>query len=168
MSFLLVLSAVLSPQAQPTATADAELWTVAVEQVRRDLQVGGGELVILNQTIPTSELHIVRDSTREPHLLDLLRQRNDSTRKSISGVRLPPGARLVDPSSVQNWADFSKQFSGAKLVRLSLPAFSQDGSRAILYFSATGGFNNSRGGYLVFEKKQDQWVAVGGIGMWIT
>jgi len=166
-AFFLVLSATIDAHARPTTMTDAELWTVAIEQVRRDLQVGGGELLILNQTIPTSELHAVRDSTRESHLLDLLRQRN-STRRPISGVRLPPGARLVDPSSVQNWANFSKQFPGAKLVSFSLPAFSQDGNRAILYFSATGGFQDSRGGYLVFEKKQEQWIAVNVFGFWIT
>ena len=36
---LLVLITALSPQAQPAAQADGELWTAAVEQVQRDLQV---------------------------------------------------------------------------------------------------------------------------------
>jgi hypothetical protein len=169
MFLLLVLSAMLSPQAQPTATVDAELWTAAVELVRRHLQVGRGELVISNQTIPTSEFHTVRDSSREAEMMDLLRKRNDSTRKSISGVRLSPGVRLVDASSVHDWADFfAKQFPGSKLVMFSLPAFSEDGRRAIVYYSASGGFDDSQGAYLVFENRQRKWGAVYAFGMWIT
>jgi len=169
ISFVLVLFATLNPQLQAAATADADLWTAAVEQVRRDLQVQhSGELLIVNQTIPTSELHTVRDSTRETHLLELLRQRNDSTRKSITGVRLPARTRLIEANSVQNWADMSKQFPGTKLVRFSLPAFSEDGAKVIVYYSATGGFNDSQGGYMIFEKKQGQWIVVDYLAMWIT
>jgi len=169
ISFVLVLFATLNPQPQSAATADADLWIAAVEQVRRDLQVQhSGELLILNQTIPTSEFHIVRDSTRETHLLELLRQRNDSTRKSITGVRLPARTRLIEANSVQNWADMSKQFPGTKLVRFSLPAFPEDGTKAMLYYSASGGFDDSQGGYLVFEKKGGQWTAVDAFGVWIT
>ena len=57
-------------------------------------------------------------------------------------------------SSVQNWPDFSKRFVEAKLLRFSLPAFSEDDARAIVYYSATGGVQDSRGAYLVFENRQ--------------
>jgi hypothetical protein len=98
MTFLLVLSAVLSSQASPSTTADADLWTAAVEQLRRGLFGSDrGELVIVNYTIPTAELHSLSDSPRETHLLDLLRQRNDATRKPISGV----GCRRGHASSPQ-------------------------------------------------------------------
>jgi hypothetical protein len=125
--------------------------------------------VIVNYTIPTAELHSLSDSPRETHLLDLLRQRNDGIRKKITGVRLPPRTRFVAPSSVPNTENFSKTFrAGEKVVRFSLPAFSEDGTKAILYYWATGGFDDSQGGYLVFEKKQEQWIAVDALGMWIT
>jgi hypothetical protein len=168
--FLLVQSATLSPQAQAAATADADLWTAAVDQLGRGLYgQDRGELVIVNQTIPTAEFHNLLDSPRETHLLDLLRQRNDGTRKPISGVRLPPRTRLVAPSAVPSWEHFSETFrAGEKVLRFSRPAFSEDGSRAILYYWATGGFDDSRGGYLVFEKKQEQWSVVDALGLWIT
>jgi len=170
MSFLLVLSAVLSSQAPRSSTADADLWTAALEQLRRGLFGSDrGELVIVNYTIPTAELPSLSDSPRETHLIDLLRQRNDATRKPISGVRLPPRTRFIAATSVPNSENFSKAFpAGEKLVRFSLPAFSEDGTKAILYYWATGGFDDSQGGYLVFEKKQEQWIAVDALGVWIT
>ena len=80
----------------------------------------------------------------------------------------PPRTRLIEANSVQNWADFSKQFPGAKLVRFSLPAFSEDGTRAIVNYSASGGFENSQGAYMIFEKKQGVWTVVDYLGNWIT
>jgi hypothetical protein len=169
MSFLLILLAVLSLPAQPTTTADADIWTVAVELLLRGEFSNRGELVIVNQTIPSSELHPLPDSPRETHLLDLLRQRNDAVRKPITGVRLPPRTRFVAPHSIPTWENFSKTLrAGEKVLRFSLPAYSEDGTRAILYYWATDGFDDSQGAYLVFEKKQGQWVAVDALGMWIT
>lgn len=170
IAFLLVLTATLGPQAQTAATADANLWTAALEQLRHGLfGQDRGELVMVNETIPTAELRGPLDSPRERHLLDLLRQRNEATRKSISGVRLPPRTRFVAPSSVPKAENFSETFrAGEKVLRFSLPAFSEDGSRAILYYWATGGFDDSQGGYLVFEKKQERWTITDALGMWIT
>lgn len=168
IAVLVMLFASLSLQAQPTAAEDAELWTAAVEQVQRDLQVQNqGELLILNQSLQTAELHSVRaEAIREPRLFDLLRQRNDSTRKAITGIRLPRRTRLVEANSVQNWN--AKRPPGEKLVRFSLPAFSEDGAKGIVYYSATGGFDDSQGGYMIFEKNHGQWIVVDYVGMWIT
>ena len=170
MSSLLALSAVLRSQAPPSTRADADIWTAAVEHLRRGVFGSDrGELVIVNYTIPTAELHSLSGSPREAHLLDLLRRRNDATRKPISGVRLPPQTRFIAPTSVPNWENFSQTFrAGEKVVRFTLPAFSEDGTKAILYYWVTGGFDDSQGGYLVFEKKQEQWIAVDELGMWIT
>ena len=171
VAFLLMVSAILSPQTQPTGATDADLWTAAVEQVRRDLQVQNqGELVILNQTIPTAELRpLSADAMRETRLFGLLRKRNDSTRTAITGIRLPPRTRLVEANSVQNWEEFSNRFPRAKLVRFSLPAFSEDGVKAIVYYSATGGFDDSQGAYMIFEMmKNGQWLVRDYLGMWIT
>lgn len=101
LSSLLILAATLSSHAQAAATADADLWAAAAADLRRGLfGEDRGELVIVNQTIPTAEFHNLSDSLRETHLLDLLRQRNDSTRKPIKDVRLPPRARLLPAASV--------------------------------------------------------------------
>jgi hypothetical protein len=50
----------------------------------------------------------------------------------------------------------------------SLPAFSEDGKKAILYYSATGGFDDSQGAYMIFEKKQVVWTVVDYLVHWIT
>jgi hypothetical protein len=172
LTVALLLMLILSPQRPPTGTTDADLWTAALEQVRRDLQVEfHGELVILNETITTAELHPRSyDDIRERRLFDLLRKRNDSARTAIAGIRLSARTRLVEANSVQNWDEFSKRFPGAKLVRLSLPAFSEDGAKSIIYYSATGGPDDSRGGYMVFEKeeKEDRWIVVDYLSTWIT
>jgi hypothetical protein len=148
--FLLVISALLRPQAPPTTTADGELWTAALEVVRRDLS---GELVILNQTIPASEFPTVRDaSSRETQMLDLLRTRN-GTRKSISGVRLPARARLFDAArfrtgrtfrsglSRQSCCDSVCQRSQKMMRELSSTIRRPGASRiheALIWFSRTG------------------------------
>jgi hypothetical protein len=164
---LLVLLAVGCQQAQPVATADDELWMAALEQVRQDLQADGG-LAIVNQTIPTADLHALSPDAirRERRLVDLLRQRNES-KKAITGLRLPPRTRLVDANSVQNW-DATK-FPGEKLVRFSLPAIVEGATtKGIVYYSATGGFDDSRGAYIIFLKREGQWAVVDYLYSWIT
>jgi len=164
IALLLVPLALMNPQAQPVATADAEVWTAVIEQVLRDV---GGVLLIVNETIPTADLHGVRsDGVREERLLDLLRQRNNSTTKVITGVRLPPRARLVNADVVQSWE--ANKAPGDKLVRVSLPAFSEDGTKSLVYYSATGGFDDSRGGYMIFQKREGRWIAVDFFGVWVT
>src|SRR5262245_39139677 len=123
---LFVLLAVGCQQGPPVDTADGELWTAAVEQVRRGLPVQeAGGLAIVNQTIPTADLHGVPSAPiREQRLLDLLRERNQSTRKTITGIRLPPRTRLIDANSVQSWE--ATKFPGEKLVSFSLPAILED------------------------------------------
>jgi len=166
---VLVLLAVGCQQALPVDAADGELWTAAVEQVRRDLQVQeAGGLAIVNQTIPTADLYGVPSAPiREQRLLDLLRKRNQSTRKTITGIRLPPRTRLLDAHSVQNW-DATK-FPGEKLVSFSLPAILEDATtRGIVYYSATGGFDDSRGACMMFLKREGHWEVVAYLWTWIT
>jgi hypothetical protein len=170
MSFLLFLVAALSAPAQPTGSADTDLWTAVVEQLRGgEFGQDRGELVLYNRTLPTSAFHTLPESTREISLLTLLRRRNDSTSAVITGVRLPTNTRLVSSyfGSV-NWQEFSEKFPAGTLLRLSLPAFSEDGARAIVVYSASGGFDNSRGAYMIFEKKEGKWIVVDYLGMWIT
>lgn len=171
MSFLVLLISLLGPPVQATSTADGDVWTATVEVLRGGLfgQLRG-DLVIVNETIPTSEFHTLHDPPAgEAGLAALLRQRNDSTRTSIKGVRLPARTRFIAPRSVPSWENFSTTFrAGEKVLRLSLPAFSEDESRVILYYWATGGFDDSQGGYLVFEKRAEQWTLVDTFGIWIT
>jgi hypothetical protein len=61
----------------------------------------------------------------------------------------------------------SKQFPDGMLLQLSRPVFSEDGTRAIIYYYASGGFDNEQGAYLILEQKQGRWVAVDTFGMWI-
>ena len=43
------------------------------------------ELLIVNETIPAADLPTLSADAREKRLLNLLRQRNDSTRRAITG-----------------------------------------------------------------------------------
>lgn len=176
--FVLLLLMMLRPPVQAPTTADADLWTAALEQLRSgEFGQQRGELVILNETMPTAAFYDLPDSTRELALLNRLRRQNDSTVKPIAGVRLPPNTRLSpnlfrkpnqQGGSLSDWEFFSKEFPQAKLVRLSLPAFSEDGTRAIIYYTASGGFDDAQGAYMIFERKQGKWVVVDYLVMWIT
>ena len=127
-----------------------------------------GELGICDHTLPTLAFRTLPDATRETSLLTLLRQRN-SPPVSITGVRLPPNTRLVSSDFCDlNWQQFSKKPPAGRLLRLSLPAFSDDGMRAVIVYSAFGGFDDSQGAYMVFAKKQGTWTVVDYLGMWIT
>jgi hypothetical protein len=126
-----------------------------------------GELMICNQTLPASAFHTLRDSTRETSLLTLLRRRNESTSTLTTGLRLPPNTRLVTSCcEMVNWQECAKEFPAVKLLRLSLPAFSDDGMRAVVVYSASG-FNDARGAHMVFEKKQGIWTVVDYLGRWV-
>lgn len=178
MLSLLLLVTMLGPSVQAPTPPDAGLWTAALEQLR-----GGefgrhrGELVILDETLGTSAFHELPDSTRELALLNLLRRLNDSAAKPITGVRLPPNTRLSpnvirkpnqQGGSLSDWKFFTQEFPQAKLVRLSLPACSEDGTRAMIYYRASGGFDDAQGAYMIFEKKQGKWVVVDYLLTWIT
>jgi hypothetical protein len=160
---LLLVFAASVLSAQPTATADGDLWAAAVEQLRHgEFGSDRGELVIVDETIPTAAFHELPDSTRELALVMRLRQRN-AVPKRISDIRLPPNTRLVSAS-----AALGNQFPGATIVRLSLPAFSEDGTRAIINYVASRGFDDSRGAYVIFDKKEGKWVVVDYLAPWIT
>ena len=55
-----------------------------------------------------------------------------------------------------------------KLVRLSLPVFSDDERRALVQVVTIGGVGNARGGAFLFEKKQDEWIVSKYLQLWIT
>ena len=150
-----------------------------VEQLRMELGQRG-ELVIIVETMPSREFHRLQPSTRELALLNSLAQRN-SARGLISDIQLPLKTRLRATDSITkplakgtsffddvNWDSFAKEFPHGMLLRLSLPAFSEDGTKAIICYWASGGFDDSRGAYLIFEKKQGRWVVVDYLGAWIT
>jgi hypothetical protein len=170
MSFLLLLVASLTAPLQPTTTADADLWTAAVAQLRGgEFRQHRGELMICNQTLPASAFHTLRESTRETGLLTLLRRRNESTSTLTTGLRLPPNTRIVSSEFCElNWRELSREFPGGQLLKLSLPAFSDDGTRAVVVYEASGGFGDYRGACMIFAKKQGNWTVVDYLGMWIA
>jgi hypothetical protein len=100
-------------------------------------------------------------------LLTLLRRRNESTSALITTVRLPPNTRLVTSCcEMVNWQECAKEFPAGKLLRLSLPAFSDDGMRAVVVYSASG-FHDARGAHIVFEKKEETRTVVDYLGVWV-
>jgi hypothetical protein len=177
MLILCMLLAGLGAPAQPAT--DADVWTAVIAQLRAELG-GRGELVIVAETLPSREFPRLSASTRESRLLKSLTERNAAL-GVIHDVQLPPKTRLGPPDSMMrppatarpffdrvDWAAFTKEFPFGMVLRMSLPAFSEDGTKAIIYYEATGGFDDRRGSYLIFEKQQGHWVVVDYVGYWIT
>ena len=138
--------------------------------------------MIIAETLPSQGIRNLppktQESAQESALVKSLVQRN-SAPGVIRNIQLPPGTPLVALDSITtspakgtlygvNWDSFAKEFPHGVMLRLSLPAFSEDGTNAIVYYAETGGFDDSRGGYLIFEKKQGRWVLVSLLGSWIT
>ena len=169
MSFLLLLLASLTAPLQPMTTADAELWTAAVAQLRgSEFGQDKRELIICDRTLHTLAFRTLQDSTRETGLLTLLRRRN-STSVSITGVRLSPNTRLLSSDFCDlTRQQFSQKPPPGRLLTLTLPAFSDDGMRAIIVYSAFGGFDDSQGAFMIFEKKNGKWIVTDYLEMWIT
>lgn len=83
--------------------------------------------------------------------------------------RICPTVRVVDDARIRMafahetsdpplWNDFGKAFDGAQnLLRLSLPVYSPDGQRALLYTEGTCPFKCGAGFYNELEKSSTGW-----------
>jgi hypothetical protein len=176
---LCILLAGLPAPAQPAT--DADVWTAVIAQLRSVTFGQRGELLIIPETLQRwPRLPPMPPSFRESALLKSLTQRN-SAPGVIRDVQLPPRTRLGATDSMSkpaasdvsffdgvNWDSFKKEFPSGMLLRLSLPAFSDDGTRAIIYYQAAGGFDDSAGGYLILEKQPGRWAIIDGFGFWIS
>jgi len=130
----------------------------------------------MNETLTAAEFqNRLSRVTIESILVDKLLRRNQSLFVIDSSVK--PSIELVDGSTVRKpgsadldmdviRARFGEQ--RARLVRLSLPVFSDDASRALVFTWTAGGFNDAGGGGYVFERRQGQWIVVGYLAAWIT
>ena len=167
------LSATVVAQPQVTATeADVEVWVAAIKQIRREQSK---DLALVNETVPAAEFYRLSDVTRERVLIDKLLLRNNSSFLISSNVT--SSIELVDAKSVRKSGrgEFDTNVISARfgqrnqrLVRLSLPVFSDDGARALVYTWAAGGFDDFRGGGYLFERKQGEWIIVDYLARWIT
>jgi hypothetical protein len=165
----------IAQQPKETATqADVELWVAAVDQIQREKHPR--TLALMNETLTAAEFqdHLSR-VTAEPILVDKLLRRNQSLLVINSTVK--PSIELVDASTVRKpgSADLDMDVIGerfgqqrGRLVRLSLPVFSDDASRALVFTWTAGGFDHASGGGYVFERRQGQWIVVGYLAAWIT
>lgn len=178
MVMLCLLLAGLPAFAQ--APSDSDVWTAAIALLRNTSLSGRGELVIVAETIPAREIHRLNDSDPESDLRTALIQRNAAP-AVIRNIQLPQKTRLGLNDSMTkpppagrpffdhvNWDSFRKEFPFGMVLRMSRPAFSANGTKAIIYYQATGGFNDSQGSYLIFVKQEGRWVLVASLGNWIT
>jgi len=129
----------------------------------------------MNETLTTAEFRDrLSTVTSEPILVDKLLRRNQSS--LVIKSRVKPSIELVDARTVRKRrsADLDMKVIGARfgqrgrLVRLSLPVFSDDASRALVFTWTAGGFDDASGGGYVFERRQEQWTIVGYLAAWIT
>jgi hypothetical protein len=179
---LAVTITVLAPTAyaqriQPplaASAADVEVWSAALEQVKRETQQ---PLAFIRETLPAAEfLGRVSKITQERVLVAKLLTRNQAS-LSVPLMTLAPAMELLDLVSIQkagsvevDWEIVRTRFTlrGMRLVRLSLPAFSDDGTRALVEIWTTGGFNDGRGGTWVFQKNNGSWTSVNYLRSWIS
>jgi len=157
--------------------SDVELWSVMLEQAVRE--TGRSAYIFLDKTVASAQFRNSLRSTRPGSVLfDPLVQRNEVVAR-ITGLQLPSNVSLVDANLLLRTAregqgatvDFEvlkKEFPGSMLIQLSLPALSQDGTKAVMYYWATGGFDDSRGTCYVFEKREGRWIIVDAPWSWIT
>jgi hypothetical protein len=156
--------------------SDVELWSVMLEQAVRE--TGRSAYILLDKTVASAQFRNSLRSRRPGSVLfDPLLQRNEVVAR-VTGLQLPSNVRLVDANLLLRSAregqgvtvDFEvlkKEFPGSTLVQLSLPAFSQDGTKAVMYYWATGGFDDSWGTCYVFEKREGSWIIVDAPWSWI-
>jgi hypothetical protein len=177
LQFVLVMSALsVTAVAQPQVTAtkaDVDVWVAAIIQIRREQSK---DLALVNETVPAAEFRDrLSGVTRERVLIDKLLLRNNSSFLISSNVT--SSIELVDAKSVRKSGrgEFDTNVISARfgqrnrrLLRLSLPVFSDDGARALVYTWAAGGFDDFRGGGYLFERKQGEWIIVDYLARWIT
>jgi hypothetical protein len=130
----------------------------------------------MNETLVAAEFRDrLSGATSEAVLIDKLLRRNDSPAQISSSPK--PSIELVDARTVRRrgsteldmgvvGARFGQQ--NRRLVRLSLPVFSDDGSRALVFTWTAGGFDDASGGGYLFERRRGEWIVVGYLGPWIT
>jgi hypothetical protein len=160
---------------QVTVTeADVELWVAALRQIQQEQRQ---ELALLNETLPSAEFRDYLSNERrerEPVLVDEALKRNESTVSIPSRVQLT--VELVDAKSVKDVGSrfdidiIGRRFGqqNRRLVRLSLPVFSKDGTRALVFSWTAGGFDKLEGRAYVFERRQREWIVVDYLYLWIT
>ena len=151
-----------------------DLWAAALEQVQRENQK---PLAFIRETLPAAEFNsALSEVTRERSLVEKLLTRNQ-TSLSLPSVTFGSEVELVDATSIRkadgvtvDWTMVRTRFALRKmrLVRLSLPVFSDDGMRALVAVWTTGGFDDGSGGGYVFQKKQGSWIVVDYLALWIT
>ena len=161
-------------QPPPAAAADVQLWVAALEQLQREQNK---DFALANETLPSSDfVSYLRNVTREQDLVDKLLKRNESSPGFLDGVASST-TELIDVTAIRkpgaqdiDWIDLGRQSRLRKklLVRLSLPVFSEDHMRALVWVWASEGFDASMGGGYVFQKRDNGWIIVDYLSHWIN
>ena len=91
--------------------------------------------------------------------------------------QLCPVVRVVADSSIdtvlahdaENWEKFMATFDGAhSLMRISLPVYSSDGKRAVIYTTGSCPYTCGAGFYHELEKTYSRWRIVTSVTAWTT
>ena len=66
------------------------------------------------------------------------------------------------------WQYFSDVFDGARtLTRISLPVYSPDGNRAVVYTTSTGPYSRGAGFYHELAKSNGRWTITRSLNAWL-
>jgi hypothetical protein len=161
----------------PTS-ADLDLWKAIFGQP-------GSKYAVLNETLPSSWIRGTPADLKErsdAELVVRMLRRNEVSVALSAELLAPLNLPIVDIQSVQKAtasADRAREFDydairtqfgqkGLKVIRVSLPAFSDDGNRVALYYWWCGGFDDAGGGGQILQRQQGRWVTIAGFGVWIT
>jgi hypothetical protein len=88
-----------------------------------------------------------------------------------------PAVRVVADSSIdtvlahdtESWEKFMVKFGGAhSLMRISLPVYSRDGKRAVVYTTGSCPYRCGAGFYHELEKTYSGWRIVSSVNAWTT
>jgi len=173
IALTLSIAAPSARQSQPPLSSlDLELWKVTLQAVSRE---NGRPLALLNETLPASEIEPRlrgRQDTDSPFraLVEHALSRNDKVARISSPV--DPSVELVEIASVRrvgfefDWNAIRAR--GQRVVGLSLPVVTDDGTRALVFSWTAGGFDDSSGAGYVFEKRQEGWTLASYIVVWVT
>ena len=172
---------VLTP-VKAVSAAELDVLGATLREVQRDRQSkhsghlsGPKNLVLLNHTIAADRIREMVDGQLEDPLLQRLLQQNPISVRLHRSMRVPP-FRVLDMDQYRDHygrieCDRIEAFASRErvwMVSTSLPAFADDGMRAIVYTEASAGFGDGHGAGFVFEKVDGHWVVRRRFATWIS
>jgi hypothetical protein len=161
-------------QPESATSADVEVWVAALDQIGAEHP--SDALALMNKTLTTDEFgERLTNVTSERELVSRLMKLNVSS--SLIRLGVNRSVEILDASKLSEHNGRGLKMTRvrsrlarrrARLVQLSLPAFSGDASKALLFVRTTKGFDDISGGGYIFERREGKWIVSGYLAVWST